>query len=74
MTPIAQETQVVVPKEYKSFLKEIKERILASQIKAALAVNRELLALYREIGFKILLKHKSEGWGAQKQLRISQKI
>lgn len=58
-------TKTIVTNEYKTFLTEIKERILSSQIKAALAVNRELLTLYWEIGSKILLKQKSEGWGAK---------
>lgn len=58
-------TQDVIAKEYSAFLTEIKERILSSQIKAALAVNRELLILYWEIGSKIFLKQKSDGWGAK---------
>ena len=33
-------------KEYKAFFKEIKEKILTSQVKAALAVNHELINLY----------------------------
>jgi hypothetical protein len=65
MTQIAQETQVVAPKEYKSFLKEIKERILSSRIKAAVAVNRELVTLYWEIGSRMHSKQKNEGWGAK---------
>lgn len=52
-------------KEYKAFFKEIKERILTSQVKAALAVNHELINLYWEIGSKIHLKQKDEGWGAK---------
>lgn len=52
-------------KEYKAFFKEIKEKILTSQIKAALAVNHELINLYWEIGSKIHLKQKDEGWGAK---------
>lgn len=52
-------------KEYKEFFKEIKEKILTSQVKAALAVNHELINLYWEIGSKIHLKQKSEGWGAK---------
>lgn len=52
-------------KEYKTFLKEIKEKILASQVKAALAVNQELIHLYWEIGCKIHLKQQNEGWGAK---------
>lgn len=65
MTKSVEQTQTIVTKEYKIFLKEIKEKILSSQVKAALAVNRELLTLYWEIGSKILLKQKSEGWGAK---------
>jgi len=52
-------------KEYKAFFKEIKEKILTSQIKAALAVNHELINLYWEIGSKIHLKQKDEGWGSK---------
>ena len=52
-------------KEYKTFFKEIKEKILTSQVKAALAVNQELINLYWEIGSKIHLKQKGEGWGAK---------
>jgi hypothetical protein len=43
---VAEKIDLVVPKEYGAFLKEIKEKILSSQVKAALAVNRELIALY----------------------------
>lgn len=52
-------------KEYKAFFKEIKEKILTSQIKAALAVNHQLINLYWEIGSKIYLKQNEEGWGAK---------
>ncbi len=58
-------SQAVIPIEYKAFLKEIKEKILSSQVKAALAVNRELITLYWEVGSRIHLKQKSEGWGAK---------
>lgn len=63
-TPLEQ-TQSFFPKEYKTFFKEIKEKILSSQVKAALAVNRELVTLYWEIGSKVYSKQKSEGWGAK---------
>jgi predicted nuclease of restriction endonuclease-like (RecB) superfamily len=65
MSQDVEQTQTLVPKEYRLFLKEIKEKIVSSQVKAALAVNRELLTLYWEIGSKIFLKQKSEGWGAK---------
>ncbi len=65
MTKSVEQIQPIITKGYKIFLKEIKERILSSQVKAALALNRELMTLYWEIGSKILLKQKSEGWGAK---------
>lgn len=52
-------------KEYIIFLQEIKEKIVISQRKAAVAVNYELIHLYWEIGFKIHMKQKEEGWGAK---------
>jgi predicted nuclease of restriction endonuclease-like (RecB) superfamily len=66
MTDISTEQlHSIISKEYKAFFKEIKERILSSRVKAALAVNRELITLYWEIGSKIHLRQKSEGWGAK---------
>lgn len=62
---IIEKVQTTALKEYKEFFKEIKEKILASQVKAALAVNQELINLYWEIGSKIHLKQKDEGWGAK---------
>ena len=38
-----------LPKGYGDFLKDIKSRIRAAQIKAALSVNRELISLYWHI-------------------------
>jgi predicted nuclease of restriction endonuclease-like (RecB) superfamily len=62
---VAEKPDLVIPKEYGVLLKEIKDKILSSQVKAALAVNRELIALYWEIGSKIHLKQKNDGWGAK---------
>lgn len=49
--------------DYQSFVKEIKEKIYQSQLKAMQAVNRELLALYRNIGKSIVDKQEQLGWG-----------
>ncbi len=57
--------QSVIPKEYTTFLKEIKDRILSSQMKAAIAVNRELITLYWEIGSAVGKKQQDEGWGTK---------
>jgi len=65
MQSAVEQSQSVVPKEYKTFLKEIKERILSSQLKAAVAVNRELIVLYWEIGSAVGKKQQEEGWGAK---------
>lgn len=69
-----EQSQSVVPKEYKIFFKEIKERILSSQVKAALAVNRELVALYWEIGATVYQKQQSEGWGAKTIEKLAQDL
>jgi predicted nuclease of restriction endonuclease-like (RecB) superfamily len=50
---------------YVTFLDGLKERIRSAQVKAALAVNRELILLYWQIGREILLKQEVEGWGAK---------
>lgn len=65
MPPNLEQTEAPISKEYKFLLKEIKEKILSSQTKAALAVNRELLILYWEIGSKILQKQDYNGWGSK---------
>jgi predicted nuclease of restriction endonuclease-like (RecB) superfamily len=41
------------------------EGVRASQVKAAVSVNRELILLYWYIGQEILRAQKAEGWGAK---------
>jgi len=53
-----------IPSGYGDLLNDLKERIRASQVRAALSVNRELLLLYWQIGRVILAKQEEEGWGA----------
>jgi predicted nuclease of restriction endonuclease-like (RecB) superfamily len=55
----------VLPQGYNAFLKDLKERIRSAQIKAALAVNRELVLLYWTIGRDILAQQQRHGWGAK---------
>jgi len=69
-----EQSDSVILREYKIFLHEIKERILSSQVKAALAVNRELITLYWEIGSRVYLKQKSEGWGAKTIEKLAQDL
>lgn len=49
---------------YPALLTDIKQRIRQAQTRAILAVNRELLALYWDIGRLIDGRQKQEGWGA----------
>lgn len=52
-----------LPSDYPAFLSELKERIRAAQVRAALAVNRELILLYHEIGRDIADRQTQHGWG-----------
>jgi DUF1016 N-terminal domain len=59
------ETRLALPKGYEALLRDLKERIGAAQVRAALAVNRELVLLYWSIGRDILARQKEHGWGAE---------
>jgi hypothetical protein len=43
---MSDETRITLPPEYGPFQEELKERIRAAQVRAALSVNRELVLLY----------------------------
>ena len=51
-----------IEKDYYNILEGLKEKIRLARQKAALAVNRELLQVYWEIGNAILQQQKEEGW------------
>lgn len=53
------------PTGYPDWLAELKTRIHSAQQRAALAVNRELVRLYWQIGRDILERQSREGWGAK---------
>src|SRR5450432_125972 len=48
---------------YAALLASIKERIQTAQVRAAVAVNQELVLLYWGIGKEILTRQSAEGWG-----------
>ena len=50
--------------DYPHLLEDIKARIRTAQVRANLAVNRELILLYWEIGRLIAGRQQREGWGA----------
>ena len=53
------------PTGYTEWLTELKTRIQSAQQRAALAVNRELVLLYWQIGRDILARQAEQGWGAK---------
>lgn len=50
--------------EYIEWVKDLKSKILSTQIKAAILVNQELLNLYWELGRSISEKTNSANWGS----------
>jgi len=57
--------KALVPEGYAQFLADLKSRIRAAQLRASLAVNRELVLLYWQIGRDILDRQERERWGAK---------
>ncbi|MGV0959600.1 MAG: PDDEXK nuclease domain-containing protein [Limnohabitans sp.] len=53
------------PAGYADWLAELKTRIHSAQQRATLAVNRELVLLYWQIGCDILARQAEQGWGAK---------
>ena len=51
--------------EYKSWLSDLKNRIRSARQKALLAVNKELVLLYWQIGHEILHRQERCGWGSK---------
>jgi predicted nuclease of restriction endonuclease-like (RecB) superfamily len=49
--------------DYKAFIQDVKQRIQSAQIKAAIAVNQELLHLYWDLAELIVLKQQEATWG-----------
>ncbi|MNV62668.1 hypothetical protein D3C71_1552240 [compost metagenome] len=50
------------PEGYGDWLADLKGRIHNAQQRATLAVNRELVLLYWQIGKDILTRHAQQGW------------
>ena len=59
------ETTLHLNEHYIHFLQGIKERLKAAQIRAALAVNKELIRFYWELGNELINKQKTYKWGEQ---------
>jgi predicted nuclease of restriction endonuclease-like (RecB) superfamily len=55
----------LAPDSYGQFLADLKGRIRTAQLRASIAVNRELVLLYWQIGRDILDRQQAENWGAK---------
>ncbi|KQQ62426.1 hypothetical protein ASF84_27450 [Pseudomonas sp. Leaf127] len=62
------------PEGYGDWLTELKYRIHTAQQRATLAVNRELVLLYWQIGHDILTRQTQQGWGAKVIERLAQDL
>ena len=63
--PMPDKNLLMQSEVYKTFIFELKDRIRSAQVKAALAVNQELVLLYWQIGREILQRQKQQGWGGK---------
>ncbi len=70
--PMEEETPII--QTYAALLASIKERIQGAQVRAALAVNRELILLYWGIGKEILARQQEEGWGTKVIERLAKDL
>lgn len=52
-----------IDNEYKIWITSLKDKIRSIQIKAAIAVNVEMILLYWDIGKSIVEKQERENWG-----------
>ena len=62
------------PQDYKDWLKSLKVRVRQVQLKAAVAVNQELLQFYWELGADIVEKQKGSTWGSGFLKQLSQDL
>ncbi len=66
--------ELMPPVGYAELLDQLKVRIRSARLQAALAVNRELIHLYWEIGRTILERQEREGWGAKVIERLAEDL
>jgi predicted nuclease of restriction endonuclease-like (RecB) superfamily len=61
-------------KSYQDLLAHLKGQIRGAQVRASVAVNRELILLYWGIGRQILQRQASEGWGSKVVERLAKDV
>ena len=61
-------------KGYQNLLARLKNQIRTAQLRAAVAVNQELVLLYWRIGTEILTRQKEDGWGTRVIERLAKDL
>ncbi len=64
----------LLPSTYAPLLADLKARVRAAQVKAAVSVNRELMRLYWHIGRAISKARQAGGWGANVVERLAKDL
>lgn len=64
-SPTAARNIEVSATNYKKFITSLKTKIRSAQIKGAIAVNKELIKLYWDLGKDLVEKQELEGWGSK---------
>src|SRR5580704_9068335 len=59
---------------YQALLARLKSQIRSAQVRAAVAVNQELVLLYWGIGNEILTRQKEDGWGTRVIERLAKDL
>ena len=67
-------TQLSLNSEYKVWLKDLKQKVLTTQLKAAVQVNSTLLAFYWELGEEIVQRQQQSSWGDGFLKQLSQDL
>lgn len=55
--------EMIESDDYRQWIVSVKQRVQAAQLKAAVAVNQQLLDLYWYLGNQILEKQRTAAWG-----------
>ncbi len=59
---------------YAQLLNQVKSRIREARVRAGLAANRELVALYWGVGKLIVERQRAKGWGSAVIERLSRDV
>ena len=63
-----------MPGDYAVLLAEVKKRVQTAQYRALKTVNKELVALYWDIGRLIAQRQDAEGWGKSVVERLARDL